>query len=47
MAAELYVLRGVEMAHEWTGPVTKKKSDEITWYQAINLQLFIFTFNQK
>ena len=23
MAAGLYVLRGVEMAHEWTGPVTR------------------------
>ena len=26
MAAGLYVLRGVEMAHEWTGPVTKGKN---------------------
>ena len=46
MAAGLYALRGVEMAHEWTAPVTSlnladKPSDLISDYKPAPLPLSV------
>ena len=51
MAAELYGLCVDEMAHEWTGPLTRGwnvKSDDRslqTLYQIINMYLYLFFYN--
>ena len=53
MAAGLYAPRGIEMAYERTGPVTRGKLCEVgrlalrARYQTRNLHLFFFFFNQS
>ena len=42
MSAKLYALSGVEMAHEWTGPVTSKIKSLQTWYHTTNLHLYVY-----
>ena len=48
MAAGLYAIRGVEMEHEWTGPVTRGKHGKVgwnAWYQTINLHIYLYIYN--
>ena len=47
MAVGLYTLRGVELAHEGTGPATRGwivKSADKSWYQTINLHLYLYLY---